>query len=188
MFLIVGLGNPGEKYEHTRHNTGFDAIEKVASKYDIKIEKKKFKGLYGSGIINNEKVILLKPYTYMNLSGESVREAAEFYKIKNENIIIIHDDISLDVGKIRMRSKGSAGGHNGIKNIILNLSSDEFPRIKIGVGKPIGNLVDYVLGRFKDDDRVIMEKVFDVVTEAVSCIVADGLEKSMNKYNGMKLE
>ncbi|PJI08782.1 MULTISPECIES: aminoacyl-tRNA hydrolase [Clostridium] len=188
MFLIVGLGNPGQKYEHTRHNTGFDAIEKIADRYDIKIDKKKFKGLYGSGIINGEKVILLKPYTYMNLSGESVQEAANFYKMKNENIIVIYDDISLDVGKIRMRGKGSAGGHNGIKNIILNLSSDEFPRIKIGVGNPIGNLVDYVLGRFKDNDRVIIEKVFDVVTEAVSSIVADGLESAMNKFNGMKLE
>ena len=147
MYLVIGLGNPGDEYKHTRHNVGFDVIDLMAGKYNVSVNRIKFKGVYGEINIVGEKVILLKPSTYMNLSGESVRKR-HFYKIPNENIIIIYDDISLDVGKLRIRSKGSAGGHNGIKSIIANLSSDIFPRIKIGVGQPERSLVNYVLGRF----------------------------------------
>lgn len=183
----MGLGNPGLKYEHTRHNMGFDAIENIAAKHNISIDKKGFKGLYGKGIIDGEKVILLKPYTYMNLSGESVVEAANYYKINKENIVVIYDDISLDVGKIRIRTKGSAGGHNGIKNIVLHLSSEEFPRVKVGVGEPTENLVNYVLGKFSQDERKKIEEVLNIVTEAVECMVVDGVQNAMNKFNGLKL-
>lgn len=166
---------------------GFDSIENISVKYNISLDKKGFKGLYGKGDINGEKVILLKPYTYMNLSGESVIEAANFYKISKENIIVIYDDISLDVGKIRIRTKGSAGGHNGIKNIVLHLASDEFPRIKVGVGEPVGDLVNYVLGKFSNDERDKIEDVLNIVTEAVECMVASSVENAMNKFNGLKL-
>ena len=138
MYLIVGLGNPGKEYDGTRHNIGFEAIDYMANKYNIEVNRIKFKGVFGEGFIDNKKVILLKPTTYMNLSGESIREVINFYKISNENIIVIYDDISLEVGKLRIREKGSDGGHNGIKSIIANLGSDVFPRIKIGVGQPKG--------------------------------------------------
>ena len=134
MYIIAGLGNPTREYEKTRHNVGFDTIDVLADKLNTSVDEKKFKGLYGKGIIAGEKVILLKPQTFMNLSGESVREAADFYKVDPEHIIVIYDDISLDVGQLRIRKKGSAGGHNGIKNIIAHLGTQEFPRIKVGVG------------------------------------------------------
>lgn len=136
MFLIVGLGNPGREYENTRHNIGFAAIDIIAEKYNIDVNRTKFKGEYGEGFINGNKVILLKPYTFMNLSGESVREAIDFYKLTEEEVLIIYDDISLEVGRLRIREKGSAGGHNGIKSIINHIGTDVFTRIKIGVGAP----------------------------------------------------
>lgn len=188
MFLIVGLGNPGKEYEHTRHNVGFDVIDVIAKNYNIEINKSKFKGMYGIGKINEEKVLLLKPYTYMNLSGESVREAMDFYKINKEEIVVLYDDISLDVGRIRIRKKGSAGGHNGIKNIIAHLGSDTFTRIKIGVGQSLGDLVSHVLGRFTKEDRKLVEKTFDVATKAVEIIVESEVDEAMNKYNGFKAE
>ena len=184
MYLLVGLGNPGKEYAHTRHNVGFDVIDLMASKYNVSINRIKFKGVYGEINIVNEKVILLKPSTYMNLSGESVREASSFYKIPNENIIIIYDDISLDVGKLRVRSKGSAGGHNGIKSILANLTNDVFPRIKIGVGQPEKALIPYVLGRFSIDDRVLVEKAFEASVKAVSVIIEEGCAEAMNQFNG----
>ncbi|KYH28644.1 MULTISPECIES: aminoacyl-tRNA hydrolase [Clostridium] len=189
MFLIVGLGNPGKEYENTRHNVGFDIIDLISEKYNIEINRKKFKGVYGDGNINGERVFLLKPETYMNLSGESVKEISDFYKIPNENIIIIYDDISLDVGRLRIREKGSAGGHNGIKSIIASLGSDVFPRIKVGVGQPMEeDLVSFVLGRFSDDDRKILEKVFEAASAAVEVIIKKGTMEAMNKYNGFKVE
>ena len=136
MFLIVGLGNPEEEYSNTRHNMGFDTINKLANEYNIKINKNKFKGLCGSGIIENEKVILLKPQTYMNLSGESIKEAMAFYKIKSENIIVIYDDIDIEPGIIKIRKKGGPGGHNGMKSVISEIDTQNFPRIRIGIGKP----------------------------------------------------
>lgn len=188
VFLIIGLGNPGKEYEKTRHNVGFDALEVIAEEYNIDINRIKFKGVYGEGKIDNEKVILLKPATYMNLSGESVIEVCQFYKIPNENIIVIYDDISFEVGRMRIRRKGSAGGHNGIKSIIQNLSSDEFTRIKIGVGEPEGDLVKHVLGRFANEDRAKLEEVFKVVPKAVECIISNDVETAMNKFNCFKVE
>lgn len=188
MYLIVGLGNPGDEYKHTRHNVGFDVIDLIADKYNISINRIKFKGVYGDGIIANEKVILLKPSTYMNLSGESVIEAANFYKIPKENIIVIYDDVSLPVGRMRIRPEGSAGGHNGIKNIILHLSSEVFPRIKVGVGAPQGDLISHVLGRFPKEDREVLEKVFPAAVDAVEAIIDKGITEAMNRFNGFKAE
>lgn len=184
MYLIVGLGNPGDEYRHTRHNVGFDVIDLMAYKYNVSVNRIKFKGVYGEIIICGEKVILLKPSTYMNLSGESVREASSFYKISNENIIIVYDDISLDAGKLRIRSKGSAGGHNGIKSIISNMSSDTFPRIKIGVGQPEKSLIPHVLGRFCKEDRVLVEKTFEASIKAAETIIEKGCTEAMNQFNG----
>ncbi|WP_291632589.1 aminoacyl-tRNA hydrolase [Clostridium sp.] len=184
MYLVVGLGNPGDEYRHTRHNVGFDVIDLMADKYNVHVNRIKFKGVYGEVNITGEKVILLKPSTYMNLSGESVREAASFYKIPNENIIIIHDDISLDAGKLRIRSKGSAGGHNGLKSIIESLSSDIFVRIKIGVGQPERSLIPHVLGRFSKEDRVLVEKIFEATIKAAQTIIAEGCTEAMNQFNG----
>ncbi len=188
MFLIVGLGNPGREYNNTRHNIGFDAIDVIADKYNIEVSRIKFKGVYGEGFIDGEKVILLKPTTYMNLSGESVREVMDFYKLSEEDILVIYDDVSLDVGRIRIREKGSAGGHNGIKNIIANIGTDVFPRIKVGVGKPQGDLVKHVLGTFSKEDREDLNKVLETVVMASETIIKDDAKEAMNKYNGFSLE
>lgn len=187
MFLIVGLGNIGKQYEHTRHNVGFDIIDLVSDKYNISINREKFKGMYGEGSIASEKVILLKPSTYMNLSGESIREVVNFYKISNEQVIVLYDDISLEVGRLRIREKGSAGGHNGIKSIIANLGTDIFPRIKVGVGQPKSELVSHVLGRFNTEDREKVIKVFDVSVDALEHIVKYGVTEAMNKFNNFKV-
>ena len=184
MFLIVGLGNPGREYENTRHNIGFDAIDVIADKYNIEVSRIKFKGVYGEGFVNGEKVILLKPATYMNLSGESVREVMDFYKLSEEDILVIYDDVSLDVGRIRIREKGSAGGHNGIKSIIANIGTDVFSRIKVGVGKPQGDLVKHVLGTFSKEDREGLNKVLEVVAMASETIIKEDAKEAMNKLNG----
>ncbi|MGH4121835.1 MAG: aminoacyl-tRNA hydrolase [Clostridium sp.] len=184
MYLVIGLGNPGDEYKHTRHNVGFDVIDLMAEKYNISVSRVKFKGVYGEINISSQKVILLKPSTYMNLSGESAQQAASFYKIPSENIIIVYDDISLDVGKLRIRSKGSAGGHNGIKSIIASMASDVFPRIKIGVGQPEKSRVSYVLGRFGSEDRILVEKTFEASIKAVETIIAKGSTEAMNEFNG----
>lgn len=184
MFLIVGLGNPGREYENTRHNIGFAAIDIIAEKYNIDVNRTKFKGEYGEGFINGNKVILLKPYTFMNLSGESVREAIDFYKLTEEEVLIIYDDISLEVGRLRIREKGSAGGHNGIKNIINHMGTDVFTRIKIGVGAPKGDLVNHVLGKFSKEEVNILKQTLDVVAKATEDIIANGAKDAMNKFNG----
>ncbi|MBO5056643.1 MAG: aminoacyl-tRNA hydrolase [Lachnospiraceae bacterium] len=189
MFIIAGLGNPGRQYEGTRHNIGWQVIDELADKYNIRVMESKFKGLIGKGIINGEKVILLKPLTYMNLSGESVGEAVNFFKIdETKELIVVADDISLDVGHIRMRKKGSAGGHNGLKNIIAHLGHEEFIRIKMGVGdKPAGyDLADYVLGHFsKEEEKIIAESKKTAVL-AIETIMSDGIDKAMNLYNTKK--
>lgn len=187
MYLIVGLGNPGVQYEKTRHNVGFEVIDLIASKYKISVSRIKFKGAYGEGIINGEKVILLKPQTYMNCSGESVGELSKFYKIPKENIIIIYDDMSLDIGRIRIRAKGSAGGHNGIKNIIAHLSTEEFPRIKIGVGQPKGDWVNHVLGNFSKVEQEKLQKTYEAVIDTVECMISHGVDTAMNKFNSFKI-
>lgn len=187
MYIIVGLGNPGKEYAHTRHNVGFETIDILADRMGIEVEEKKHKGLCGKGILAGQKVILLKPQTYMNLSGDSVGEMAQFYKIPPENIIVINDDISLDVGRIRVRPKGSAGGHNGLKSIIYRLNSDTFPRVKMGVGAPKHedyDLADFVLGRFTKEEIPVMEDAIVKAEKAVAEIIKNGVQSAMNKYNG----
>ena len=186
MFLIVGLGNPGKEYAGTRHNIGFEAVDYIADKYNIELNRIKFKGIFGEGMINGKKVILLKPTTYMNLSGESIREVVNFYKISNEDIIVIYDDISLEVGRLRIREKGSHGGHNGIKSIIANLSSDVFPRVKIGVGGPKGDLVSHVLGKFSNSEIEVLRESIMTTSEAVATILSRDTKEAMNKFNGFK--
>ena len=187
MFLIAGLGNPEKKYDGTRHNIGFDAVDCIAYKLNIELNKSKFKAIYGEGRIGSEKIILAKPQTYMNLSGESIREISAFYKIPSENIIILYDDVSLDLGKIRIRKKGSDGGHNGIKSIIYQLSSDIFPRVKIGLGAPQHkdfDLADYVLGKFSKEDIEVLKPCMQEMHNIVECIIKNGADAAMNKYNG----
>ena len=187
VFLIVGLGNPGKEYINTRHNVGFEAVDAFCSKHDIKLNKEKFRAILGEGRIGTERIIVATPQTYMNLSGESVREIADWYNIDDENIIIIYDDISLPTGFLRIREKGSAGGHNGIKNIIYQLGSDVFPRIKIGVGKPENpdyDVKDYVLGKFsREETDTLIKTVVRAVSAAEEIILADA-KSAMNKYNG----
>ena len=185
MYLIAGLGNPTREYEKTRHNVGFEAIDILADKAGTTVTEKKHKALYGKGYIGGQKVILAKPQTYMNLSGESIREIADFYKIEPENIIILCDDINLSEGQLRIRLKGSAGGHNGLKNIISHLGTQEFPRIRIGVGeKPRGmDLADYVLGRVPKEQQAVMEEAYRDAAEAACMMIEDGADAAMNHYN-----
>ena len=186
MFIIVGLGNPGKDYTNTRHNIGFDVIDALADLAGISVIEKKHKAIIGKGILDGQKVILAKPQTYMNLSGESVREIIDYYKVDEEQeLIVISDDISLDVGNIRVRKKGSAGGHNGLKNIIAHLGHDTFMRVKMGVGeKPKGyDLADYVLGHFTSDERKAMNEAAKTATEAIRMMMAGDVDKAMNQYN-----
>ena len=191
MYLIVGLGNPTKQYEKTRHNIGFDVIDALADKYNISVTEKKHKALCGRGAIEGQKVVLAKPQTFMNLSGESVVELLNYYKMDPETeMIVIYDDISLAPGNIRIRKKGSAGGHNGIKNIIALTGTQNFLRIKVGVGeKPKGwDLADYVLGRFNDEDRKYVEDAIKDAISACTLMVWDDVDKAMNDYNSKKRE
>lgn len=186
MFIIVGLGNPTKEYEGTRHNVGFDVIDAIADKYNISVTERKCRAFCGSGMVEGKKVILVKPQTYMNLSGESVRGFIDFYKIDVETeLLVIYDDVSLDVGQLRIRKKGSAGGHNGIKNIIQHLGTTEFQRIKVGVGeKPKEyDLADYVLGHFSKAEKEIMSEGYEKVRDAVRMILQDDIDAAMNQYN-----
>ena len=186
MYIIAGLGNPTKQYENTRHNIGFMAIDALADKYDINMIECKHKSLIGKGMINGTKVILVKPLTYMNLSGEAIRAVSEYYKIdETEELLAIYDDISLDLGQIRIRKKGSAGGHNGLKSIIANLGHDTFRRIKIGVGgKPEGyDLADYVLGHFNGEEIAVMKDSLERTQRAVNLILEGKVDAAMNEYN-----
>ena len=186
MKIIVGLGNPGKQYDKTRHNIGFEVIDAIADKYRIGMLESKHRAMIGKGVIEGEKVILMKPITFMNLSGESVIDAVRYYKVDEEvECIIIYDDISLAPGKIRLRVKGSAGGHNGIKNIIAHFGHDKFYRIKVGVGeKPKGwDLADYVLGRFAMEEQVFMKDGVEHSVKAVETILKEGIDRAMNIYN-----
>lgn len=187
MYMVVGLGNPGAKYVNTRHNIGFDALDAFCSKHDIKLKpSRRFRADTGKGRVGGEKVIAVKPMTYMNLSGEAVLEIADYYDIENENIIVVYDDISMETGRLRIRRKGSAGGHNGIKSIILNLGSDEFPRVKIGVGAPEHkdhDLADYVLGKFSKEETEILIKTVVSAVGAIEEILTANVDSAMNKYN-----
>ncbi|MCI5596766.1 MAG: aminoacyl-tRNA hydrolase [Lachnospiraceae bacterium] len=188
MKLIVGLGNPTKEYENTRHNIGFMAIDALSEEYHIPVDSLRHKALIGKGAIEGQKVILAKPVTYMNLSGEAVRAISDYYKIPPEDIIIIFDDTTLDVGRMRIRKKGSAGGHNGIKSIIVHLGTMEFPRIKIGIGaKREGqDLADYVLSRFPKEEKEALGQVLEDVKKAVALMVWDDIEEAMNQYNKKK--
>ena len=186
MFIIVGLGNPTKEYEGTRHNVGFDVIDAIADKYNISVTEREKRAFCGKGIIEGQKVILVKPQTYMNLSGESVRGIIDYYKVDTETeLLVIFDDVSLDVGQLRIRKKGSAGGHNGIKNIIQHLGSNVFQRIKVGVGeKPKDyDLADYVLGHFSKAEREVMEDGYQNAIEAVKMIVRGDIDEAMNTFN-----
>ena len=186
MFIIAGLGNPTLQYEGTRHNAGFDVIDTLAGKYNISVDGRKNRALIGKGIIEGKKVILAKPQTYMNLSGESLGGLVDYYKVDEESeFLVVYDDISLDVGQLRIRKKGSAGGHNGMKNIISHLGTEVFPRIKVGVGeKPKKyDLADYVLSRFSKEERAIMEEGRQKAVEAVEMILRGEMEEAMNKFN-----
>ncbi len=186
MYIIAGLGNPGTQYEGTRHNTGFSVIDTIAEKAGIPFDFEKYKAICGKGIIEGEKTVLVKPLTFMNLSGESISQAVSYYKIRPENeLIVIYDDIDLDVGRLRIRENGSAGGHNGMKNIIALLGTDRFIRVRVGVGaKPAGwDLADWVLNHFSEEDRAVMKDIRKTAADSVSCIIKEGAEIAMNRFN-----
>ena len=187
MFVIAGLGNPEARYAGTRHNTGFDIIDELSRKYNIKVNRSKHRALIGKGRIEGKDVLLVKPVTYMNLSGESIREVTSYYKTDVKNrLIVIYDDVDLDVGKIRIRENGSAGGHNGMKDIIAKLSTQDFIRLRVGIGhKPEGyDLADWVLGHFTGEDYTVMRDTHPKAAEAVAAILTDGTQKAMSRYNG----
>lgn len=185
MHIIVGLGNPGDKYAKTRHNVGFNVIDLLAKEYSIDVSKIKHKALIGEGRVGTEKIILVKPITYMNLSGESVANICNYYNLDLENLIVIYDDIDLNVGKIRIRKKGSGGTHNGMKSIIKCLGSNEFPRVRIGISKPQKgqDLADFVLSRFSKEDEQHLNESFKNAVEAIDCAIRNNLDLSMNRYN-----
>lgn len=185
-YIIVGLGNPGKEYENTRHNVGFMAVDMLAEKYGCRIDKLKFKSLCCDTVINSKRVLIMKPSTYMNLSGQAVTEAMQFYKIPIENVLVISDDISLDVGKLRCRRKGSDGGHNGLKNIIYLTGQNTFPRIKLGVGKkpnPEYNLADWVLSRFTDKELSELKNSLSAAVDAAELILQGKMDEAMNRHN-----
>ena len=185
MYLIVGLGNPEGEYSNTRHNMGFDTINHLSKKLNISVTKEKFKGLYGDGVINNEKVILLKPQTYMNLSGESIVKFRDFYKIPNENIIVIYDDMDIELGTIKIRKKGGPGTHNGMKSVVSELQTEDFPRIRVGIGKPMFKemMIAYVIQKIQGEEVEILDKATKKAAEAVYEIIINGIDKTMNIYN-----
>lgn len=186
-WLVVGLGNPGPKYDWTRHNMGFLVVDELAQREDIPVQKLKYKALTNTALIGGQSVLLMKPTTYMNLSGESVGQAARFYKVPPERVLVISDDVALPQGKLRVRRSGSAGGHNGLKNIISHLGTDQFPRIKVGVGgkpHPDSDMADWVLGKFTGQDRKTMEAAIARAADCAACLLEQGPEKAMAKFNG----
>ena len=184
MYIIVGLGNPGKKYENTRHNMGFLTIYRMAEEYGISVDKIKFKALVGEGRIAGQRVVLVKPQTYMNLSGQSVQEIMHFYKEDIENLIVIYDDLDIPAGKIRVRKKGSAGTHNGMRNIVQMLADDGFPRIRVGIGgEKKGDLIDFVIGGVSKSEMELLREATVQASKAAAAIVEKGIEKAMNEYN-----
>lgn len=185
MFLIIGLGNPTEKYAHTRHNAGFEVIEVLSKRHDIKVNRAEHKALVGKGVIEGQKVMLVMPQTYMNNSGEAAIELSNYYGVEPEEVIVISDDVTLDCGQLRVRKKGSAGGHNGLKSIIEWLDSQNFPRVRVGVGKlaPGHDLIAHVLGHYSSEDQKLMEAAYDRAADAIECILTSDVEAAMNKFN-----
>ncbi|MSS44105.1 aminoacyl-tRNA hydrolase [Anaerosalibacter bizertensis] len=185
MYAVIGLGNPGREYENTRHNIGFNTVDLLADRNGIDINKIKFKSVYGKGRIGNESVLLLKPQTYMNNSGISVLELYKYYKIPIENILVVVDDIDIDFGVVRIKRKGSAGTHNGLKSIIYHLQRNDFPRIKIGVGSPPPewDLADFVLSRFQNKEEKTIKESIEVACESIETIIREDIDKAMNKFN-----
>lgn len=185
LHVIVGLGNPGTRYDNTRHNVGFDALDLLATKHNISVSKLKFKALYGEGTIEGQRVLLVKPQTFMNLSGESVRDIVDWYKIPMSRLVVIYDDVDLAPGKVRVRPKGSAGTHNGMRNIIYLLQKDDFPRVRIGIGRAPANwdLADYVLSKYSAEDRKTANEGITKAAEAVAELIKADVESAMNKYN-----
>ena len=186
-WLLVCLGNPGEKYENTRHNVGFMVADEIGERQHAPIQKLKFRALTNIFTISGEKVLVMKPVTYMNLSGEAVRQAADFYKVPPDHVLVVLDDTALAVGKLRVRRGGSAGGHNGLKSIIQHLGTDQFPRLRVGVGEkphPDYDLADWVLGRFTGEDKKAIDAAVKRAADGVECILKDGLEQGMNRFNG----
>jgi len=185
MYLIVGIGNIGKEYDNTRHNVGFKVIDNYASRNNIKMNSKKFNASFGEGRINDERIILIKPLTYVNLSGIPIAKFVDFFNIELKKILIICDDVNLPLGAIRLRKKGSAGGHNGLKNIILNLATFEFSRLKLGVGAATNDLISHVLGRFNEEELKIIEKSIELSREIIDCFIIEGIDSAMNKFNGI---
>ena len=186
-WLVVGLGTPGPKYGGTRHNVGFLVVDELAERANLPVQKLKFKALTNTALIGGQSVLLMKPTTYMNLSGEAVGQAARFYKIPPERVLVISDDVALPQGKLRIRRSGSAGGHNGLKNIIAHLGTDQFPRVKVGVGgkpHPDSDMADWVLSKFTGPDKTAMEQTIDRAADAVTCLLAQGVDKAMASFNG----
>ena len=185
MYLIVGLGNPEPEYSKTRHNMGFDVINQIANKYKIELTRTKFNGIYGSGTIEGEKVTLLKPQTFMNSSGECIKPFVDFYKIPLENVLVIYDDMDIEVGEIRLRKKGGPGTHNGAKSVVHELQAEGFPRIRVGVGKPVDeyDAIDYVVGKLQDDTYKELEKGIHKASEAIIAYLKNGIDMAMNQYN-----
>ena len=186
-WLLVCLGNPGDKYENTRHNVGYMVADEVAERQRAPIQKLKFKALTNLLTISGEKVLVMKPITYMNLSGEAVRQAVDFYKVPPDHVLVVSDDTALPVGKLRIRKGGSAGGHNGLKNIIQHLGTDQFPRVRVGVGEkphPDYDMADWVLGKFQGEDKKAIDAAVKRAADAIECILSDGLDKGMNRFNG----
>lgn len=183
MFIVVGLGNPGLRYSKTRHNMGFMTIDRLADKLGIKVNRLKFKAKVGDGIVSGHKVVFVKPQTYMNLSGLSVAEIVDFYKIDNDHLIVIYDDMDLETGRIRLRPKGGPGTHNGMKSVVSELGFSDFPRIRIGIGQAGGNAVGHVIGKISKNDKEALEDATDKAAEAALSIISDGIERAMNKFN-----
>lgn len=183
--MVVGLGNPGKKYEMTRHNVGFNTIDVLADKFGVRVDKIKHKALCGETIIDGEKILFVKPQTFMNLSGESVMDIQKFYKVPIENIIVIYDDLDLPVGKVRIKKKGSSGTHNGMKSVIYLLKDENFPRIRIGIGTPVdkSQLINYVIGEFSKSERVLINEAIDSSVDAVVEIIKSNVDTAMNKFN-----